>query len=459
MSFRRLSLQARLVALMLAAMALFGLVAGYASYENALHEADELFDAQLAQNAQTLLAVATHGNDDREEDIGPGVHKYQQAMLFQVWATDEDKLRPLLRSSNAPRGLLDPMPPPGFSNGTWQGKRWRYYRQKDEHRALEAIVGQSDRARHELAGEVAWHNLLPFLLGLPLLALAALVAIGFGLRPLRKLAQEVRLRTPDRLDPIRIGEMPREIAPVVEALDKLFGRVASTLENERRFTADAAHELRTPLAALRAQAQAALLADDPAEQRKSLGMALRGADKMNHLVGQLLTLARLDALAPNDGFGDVDLAAVVRECCAEAGAGALVKKIDLTLETKEMPPIVGSADLLVILVRNLLENAIRYTPPGGEVGVAICRDGGGVRLDVTDSGPGVPDAQLASLGRRFSRLTPGETEGVGLGLSIVLRIAGIHKAKVDFARASESGGLKAGVIFAMNEWQAWPGRT
>ncbi|MHB9119455.1 MAG: sensor histidine kinase N-terminal domain-containing protein, partial [Burkholderiales bacterium] len=197
MSFRRLSLQTRLVALMLAAMVLFGLVAGYESYENALQEADELFDAQLAQNAQTLLAVATHGDDDdREEDIGPGVHKYQQAMLFQVWAADEDKLRPLLRSSNVPRSLLDPMPPPGFSNGTWQGERWRYYRQKDERRALEVVVGQSDRARHELAGEVAWHNLLPFLFGLPLLGLAALAAIGFGLRPLRKLKQEVSFRSP-----------------------------------------------------------------------------------------------------------------------------------------------------------------------------------------------------------------------------------------------------------------------
>ncbi|MHB9119589.1 MAG: ATP-binding protein [Burkholderiales bacterium] len=448
MSFRRMSLQARLVALMLAAMVLFGLLAGYESYENAMQEADELFDAQLAQNAQTLLAVATHGDDDdREEDIGPGVHKYQQAMLFQVWATDESVPRLVLRSSNAPRNLLDPMPPPGFSNGTWQGERWRYYRQKDERRALETVVGQGDRARHELAGEVAWHNLLPFLLGLPLLGLAALAAIGFGLRPLRKLAQEVSLRSPDRLDPIRLGEMPREIAPVVESLNKLLDRVAATLENERRFTADAAHELRTPLAALRAQAQAALLADDPAEQRKSLSMALQGADRMNHLVDQLLTLARLDALAPSDRFADVDLAAVVRKCCAEAGTEALAKKIDLELDADRIPPIAGSADLLPILVRNLLDNAIRYTPAGGRVVVAICMEDGSVSLDVADSGPGVPDAQLASLGRRFSRLNPDKTEGVGLGLSIVLRIAAIHRAPVAFARASETGGLKVSISF------------
>lgn len=447
MKLRQHSLQIRLIGLMLGAMLLFGLVAGIQSYRNALHEADEIFDAQLAQLGQTLLAVAIHADDDETESTGPIAHKYQRSLAFQVWSTEHDQPRLLLHSGKSAAALPDPLPEEGFSHGEWQGQRWRYYRQGDPKRELEVVVGQNDRVRNDLAKEVAWHNLQPFLFGLPLLALAALIAIRLGLRPLRKLAQELQQRSPQRLDPVRLADAPQEIAPVIDALDRLFARVAGTIENERRFTSDAAHELRTPLAALRAQVQAAMLTEETTQRRVSLEKSLQGVDRMSHLVEQLLMLARLDELSSAARFEAVELAAVVRECCAELGPAALARKIELELEEEPTGPISGSADLLKVMVRNLLDNAIRYTPQGGRVSVTIRPLETTLQLEVCDNGPGVPAAQLALLGQRFSRLDPTLAEGVGLGLSIALRIADIHRANIAFARTTEVGGLKVSVAF------------
>lgn len=450
MNFRELSLQARLVALMLVAVTLFGLSAGYESYKNALHEVDEIFDAQLAQLGQTLLAVASHADadDDETKDTGRTIHKYQRTLAFQVWTTEEGSPRILLHSGTIPAALPDPLPPEGYSEGRWQGKQWRCYRQRDARRNLDVIVGQTGEARNELAREVAWHNIAPFLFGVPLLAFAALLAISFGLRPLRKLAQELHLRSPERLDPIHLDDTPQEIQPVLDALGQLLTRVASTLENERRFTSDAAHELRTPIAALRAQVQAAMLTDDPAERQESLNKALQGMDRMTHLVGQLLTLARLDELSASTHLEPLDLAAATRECCAELGPEALAKNIELELNGEGDAPISASSDLVRVLVRNLLDNAIRYTPKGGQVVVTIrALENAAYRLEVCDNGPGVADAQLAQLGRRFSRFNPTQAEGVGLGLSIALRIAEIHRAEISFSRATATGGFRVRAEF------------
>lgn len=451
MTMRTHSLQLRLIGLMLGAVLLFGLLAGIQSYRNALHEADEIFDAQLAQLGQTLLAVAIHADDDETSSTGPIAHKYQRSLAFQVWSTEHDQPRLLLHSGKSTAALPDALPKPGFSHGEWQGERWRYYRQSDRKRELDVVVGQSDMARNDLAREVAWHNLQPFLFGLPLLAIAALIAIRLGLQPLRKLAQELQQRSPERLDPVRLADSPSEIAPVIAALDRLLSRVEATLANERRFTSDAAHELRTPLAALRAQIQAALLAPAPAEQRDSLDKALLGTDRMSHLVDQLLTLARLDVLSPAAPAETVDLTEAARSACAELGPAALARQIALELDASAAAPVAGSADLLQILLRNLLDNAIRYTPAGGRVSLAIRSLDNIVRLEISDSGPGVPDDQLGSLGQRFHRLDPSLAEGVGLGLSIVLRIAEIHHARVAFSR-SASGGLRLTADFLVEPY-------
>lgn len=441
------SIQARLLLLVLGSVLAFGFLAGYESYRNALHEADETFDAQLAQYAQSLLLVATHTDDEQEEPMPPPVHKYQQTLTFQVWTIGEGSSRVLLRSNNASDNIPNPVPAEGFSSGKWHGKRWHYYRQHDAERGLEVLVGQNSRARDDLAQQVAWHNIEPFLLGLPILLVVATLSIRFALRPLLRLTAGLQQLSPSQLEPVDIDNAPRELTPVIRALNHLLARIANAIENERRFTADASHELRTPLAALRAQVQAAQLAANEQDRSECLQKATQGTDRMTHLVEQLLTLSRLDEHSPQLHLEPVDLVELTRESCAEIAPMALAKNIELAFFPRSSPSIDGMADMLRILLRNLLDNAIRYTPPGGRVEVTIHSSNEQAELEVADNGNGVPDEKLALLGQRFNRLAPSTTTGVGLGLSIVMRIAKIHQAQIHFDHASPQGGLSVRLNF------------
>ncbi len=451
MTMQNISLQARLTLLVLCTVLLFGSLASYETYKNALLEADEIFDAQLAQFAQSLVVLSTTFDDEQAEPMPPPIHKYQQTLAFQVRITDKESPRILLRSNNISSMLPAQIPAEGFSSGEWQGARWRYFRLRDKRHGFDVLVGQNDKARNELAQEVAWHNIAPFLFGLPLLALFTMLAIYFGLRPLRKLTESLRQLSPEQLNPITVHDAPKEIAPVVDALNSLLGRIARTMENERRFTADASHELRTPIAALHAQIQAAQLSDNKAERIECLAKALQGADRMAHLIGQLLTLSRLDETLSPINLDPVSLAEITQECCAELGENALSKNIEIGFSPEAHPVFYGSPDMLRIMLRNLLDNAIRYTPEGGHVEVALHLTDGGkqVALEISDSGIGVTDSQLALLGQRFHRINPALTDGVGLGLSIVRRVAEIHRAKVKFNRAATLGGLSVTVCFPL----------
>ena len=451
MKLRKMSLQIRLTLLVLATVLLFGLLAGYESYKNALQEADEMFDAQLAQFAQSLMVVAAHTDDEQTEAMPALAHKYQQSLAFQVWDIHKDPARMVLRSDNLATMARTQMPVEGYSNST-QGDAWRYYRQRDTQRGLDVVVGQNGQARNDLAQQVAWHNIAPFLFGLPVLALVAVLAIRFGLHPLRRLAASLHQFSPQQLDPeqtqaLALHEAPKEIAPVIEALNSLLGRIAVSMENERRFTADAAHELRTPLAALQSQLQAAQLTHDATERNASLGKALQGAKRMAYLIDQLLTLSRLDELNAPELAAKVGLAALTQSCCADVGADAVAKNIALSFTAQNQPVIKGSAEMLRILLRNLLDNALRYTPQAGRVEVIVRMNGTRqAEIVIADSGSGVTAEQLPLLGQRFRRFNAQAAEGVGLGLSIAHRIAELHRANINFGQA-KYGGLEVRVEF------------
>jgi len=454
MTLKKISLQTRLILLVMSAVLLFGLLAGYESYDNALHEADEIFDAQLAHFAQNLMIVAAHtdSNDEEIEHMLDPSFELQKIVVFQVWSTNTTPPKSLFRSSNIPVTIAAKIPDEGFSDVEVDGQRWRYFRQREAQRGFDVLVGENDKDRHELAQKVAWGNITPFLVGLPLLAFFTMLAIHFGLRPLRKLTESLRLLSPEQLSPITVHDAPKEIAPVINALNSLLGRIARTIENERRFTADAAHELRTPIAALHAQIQAAQLSDNKAERIEGLDKALQGANRMTHLVGQLLTLSRVDELSQPINLEPVNLVDLTRECCAELGENALSKNIEIGFSSEAHPVLAGLPDMLRIMLRNLLDNAIRYTPQGGRVEVALhlADDGRQVELEISDSGIGVTDAQLASLGQRFNRINQSVADGVGLGLSIVQRIAEIHRAKITFDHAAILGGLSVRVCFPLH---------
>lgn len=312
------------------------------------------------------------------------------------------------------------------------------------HELLEHGVEHDERSEHghdKLIAGVAWRLITPALLGLPLLGLWIWLATWRGLRPLDAVAGQIAARQPDRLEPVTPASAPREIRPLVEAINGLFVRVGQALESERRFTADAAHELRTPLAALSAQAQVVLRARDEVERDHAVEQLIASSRRAARLVEQLLTLARLD---PDNAAANetVRLDRLAEEVCATHGAEAMGKGIVLELDA--MPATVtGSTDMLRILLRNLVDNAIRYTPAGGRVTVAVAPG----TVSVTDTGPGIPATERQRVFDRFHRLAGQETEGSGLGLSIVARIAERHGATIVLAEGNAGRGLRATVQF------------
>lgn len=427
------------------------------SYLDAHHEIDELFDAQLVQTAQTLLMQrhrlrAGHDDDEDDDEDEPRrpalVHPYQSRLVFQIWHADGGLLA---RSPGAP--MLPLTDDDGFSENRSGDRDWRYYSQWDERHRHRVLVAEDQHDRHELIARIALRIALPMLLILPLLGAWVWIATRRGLQPLTDVAGEIAARKPERLEPVSPPRAPEEIRPLLESLNQLFARVERALDAERRFTADAAHELRTPLAALATQAQVALRARDEDERHHALDQLTASSRRAGRLVDQLLVLARLD---PADGapLGQVDLYGIAEETCADHGPAALAKNIALELDGSPTT-VCGNAGLLRILLRNLVDNAIRYTPPGGRVHVQV----GTHMVTVTDDGPGIPESERERVFDRFRRLAGQDTEGSGLGLSIVRRIAERHGARVNLHAGMDGPGLCVKVEFPVSDRPAPTGAS
>lgn len=441
------SLRAKLLILLISITSLAWLATALSSYIDAHHEIDELFDAQLAQSAKTLLALADHELEDMKDDdngvveeMPAGSHEYERKIAFQIWSEDG---RLLLRSANAPSLPMSGRRK-GFDETEIGGERWRVYVQRGEEGKFHVQVGEHHEVRAELAGYVTTRLLLPLAVALPVLALLIWLAIGRGLAPLRRISNEVAMRDPTNLAALETSDVPVEILPLVGSLNTLLVRLEQALTNERRFTADAAHELRTPLAALKTQAQVARRADNASQRDAALENLILGTDRATHLVEQLLTLARLDPEGESAVLKETcDLAALARRILADQTPTALSKHIELELTGLESVPITGNSAMLGILLRNLVDNAIRYTPSGGRVAVSVVAS----RLEVTDSGPGIPEQEKQRVFDRFYRVLGTEASGSGLGLSIVQRIVDLHGAKLILETGEQGKGLSVIVVF------------
>lgn len=437
------SLRRRLLFLLSGTVLAAWLATAVFTYFDARKEIGEMLDAHLAQSAGLIAAQLEHELDDDHESTVPRQYKHERKIAFQVW---DRKGRLLLRSSSAPETRLQSRSE-GYGDATIDGKRWRIFSRWDESRHYVVQVGERYELREELAESVAGHLLHPLYFALPALALLIWLAVGAGLAPLAGIAREVAQRAPDNLAHLDAGSAPREISPLIAALNALFDRLRTSLEQERRFTADAAHELRTPLAAVKTQAQVALGATGEAERGRALANVVSGTDRAAHLVEQLLVLARLDpqtALPPGQR---VDLQALAQQGVAELAPAAAGKGVEVGLAPGETAPVAGDAVLLAVLLRNLLDNAVRYTPPGGEVEVSVKPAAGGVSLAVVDSGPGIPEAERGKVFDRFHRVLGTGEEGSGLGLSIVRRIADLHRATVVLGEGPGGRGLRVEVTF------------
>jgi two-component system sensor histidine kinase QseC len=444
------SLRKRLLIGLVSAIGLIWVATAFLSYRDANHEIDELFDAQLAQSAKVLLAQATHelregGLPQREIETERGghTHKYEQKIAFQIWDHEGELL---LRSAAAPTMPLSKRDG-GFDDTVVDGRQWRVFTRWDAEHEFRISVAERHDVRHELARHIAFRLLYPLVFSLPLLAVLIWFGIGGGLRPLQRITREVARRAPGNLDRLETAGVPQEIRPLVDSLNSLLGRVDRALENERRFTADAAHELRTPLAALRTQAQVALRAGDGGVRRHALENVIQGVDRATHLVEQLLTLARLDPRSAAAQHEPVDLAAVAETVLAALGPSAVDKAIDLSLEAPGPVPVSGDETMLGVLLRNLVDNAIRYTPRDGSVRVSVAATDGRAELTVTDTGPGIAPEERERVMERFYRALGTGESGSGLGLSIVKRIAELHGAEVFLESPEEGRGLRVRVVF------------
>ncbi len=445
------SLRGRLLAGVLSAVAMAWIAVSLSGYWYAREELDELFDAHLAQSAALLVAQLPHaeeGDDDDHElelefEHAPLLHRYARNVAFQVW---ERGRRLRVHSVSAPRERLSSSEK-GFSDGVSGEERWRVFSTWALDRRVLVQVGERVDARDAVSREIAEHLLLPLVVALPLLALGLLIAIGRGLAPLAVIADAVASRDPARLEPLALSGTPLEIRPLVERLNSLFARISQGIERERTFTADAAHELRTPLAAIRAQAQVAHDATDAAERRRALELVMAGCDRAAHLSTQLLTLARLEADAWQGRMVPCDLVPIAREVLAEVAPEAHARRVALELVGDPTAVVPGDATLLHVLLRNLVDNAVRYGPEGGCVRVIVQRAGSALELSVSDEGPGLAAVDKPRVTDRFYRGLGTSETGAGLGLSISARIAELHGAALAFTDAAGGRGFQVRVRF------------
>ena len=437
------SLRWRLLGLVsIAAVLIVGLAAAL-SYQQARHEVQELMDGQMTRMARLMLAQV---QEDATHLMNlPGFLAAQRGfrtshseltLEYQIGKPDGTVL---VRSEGIPVDAFANAL--GFSTVIYENKPWRNLILETTDGAYRIQVAQSIRKRDKEALEISRKTTLPLAVVFPLLLVAIYFSVRRGLKPLDELAHDVSCRSPENLSLLPDEATPREVQPLVTALNRLIFRVNNSLENERRFTADAAHELRTPLAAVRIQTQVAMLSEDAEKRNHALAQALAGVDRSTRLVEQMLRLARLDPLARLLTPEKVDLAELVRDVVA--GLRDASSATAITVDLDETASLIdGDVGLLEIALRNLVDNSLRYSAPDSSVMVFLRSETVGLVMGVSDNGPGVKAEELPRLVERFYRGASVQAEGSGLGLTIVHRIAELHGARLELANR-EGGGFQA----------------
>lgn len=414
-----------------------------AVWNGANHELEELLDGHLAQAG---ALIAAHGGEDDDDDYYvvqvPGLQGKTKPVLWQIWRKGEL----VQRSAGAPAEPLA-VRERGFASRELSGDRWRVFSTGALRDGSSVHIAERLSDRQDILHALTRNLLWPMLVALPLLAVAILLAVRTSLAPLRRLGTALETRGPLSLEPLPLDGAPAEVRPLVAAINALLARIERALAQEKRFTADAAHELRTPIAALRAQAQVALASTDARERGAALEAMLAASDRATRLLEQLLMLARLDAHDALSHAERADLGVLARSVLAQLADSAPERNDDIELRADAPADIRGQPVLIEVLLRNLFDNALRYTRPGEPVLVSIAASGGETQLCVEDGGAGLDAAAIARLGERFFRAAPEGPPGTGLGWSISRRIAGLHGATVEVDRSPGLGGLRIRLRF------------
>jgi two-component system OmpR family sensor kinase len=437
------SLRGRLLWFLLAAITLAALAQASIAYRTALDDADQIFDYHMQQMALSLRSSTPLSNTEASErlEAAPG----NDDLVVQMWSPNGVQVFHSVSRARLPqRAVL------GFSNLKANGTTYRVFSIQTNNQTVQ--VAQDLAVRRNMAGNLALRTLGPIAVMMPILMLVVWWVVSGSLEPVARVRSQVASRQADDLSPVSEAGLPDEVRPLVHELNLLFGRVRTAFDAQQHFVADAAHELRTPLAALRLQAQSLDRAADAEARKVAVGRLTAGIDRATRLVEQLLVLARQEASAATGvATRPVDLAELARRTVGDLVGLAQAKGVDLGLQHADSACVDGQPDALHILLRNLVENAVKYTPGGGTVDIAVRADKATVEVIVEDSGPGIPAEERERVFDRFYRLAGSDAAGSGLGLAIIKAIAERHGAVLTLASSERLGGLAATVRFPLTK--------
>jgi two-component system, OmpR family, sensor histidine kinase QseC len=444
------SLRARLLASLAALAALLFIISSLQSYLAYRETSKRLFDDSLRETASLFLRLAEHEMTEHGEILGAELMRVEtrkelDGFQFQIWTLDMQTRSRLGSLAIVP---LQDFAVEGFGWVSIGGERLRVHSSWNKARTMQIQIAQPRHLREALNRQA----LLRMIAEAVILIVIACVLIWWivtaSIKPLKHTADMVGQRSQHNLGPVDVGGAPREVRPLLDALNRLLQRVGETLQMERRFTADAAHELRTPLAAIRANAQVLVAARDAEERESTARDLIASVDRNTRLVEQLLSLARADQSAGGGHFQDLDLAQVVDDQLqSHRGlAGRLGIALTGALQTAHLK---GDSALLAVLVRNLVDNALRYTPAGGSVRVSTAREEDAAVLVVEDTGPGIAPDEREKVFERFYRVAGPRATGSGLGLSIAQRIAELHGATIQIVAGPEGKGTRISVTLPL----------
>jgi len=428
------SLRGRLLWFLLAAITMAAVAQAMIAYSSALNDADQIFDYHMQQMAMSLRSrapMAATGTPGAEEDGNDD-------MVVQVWTPDGIQVfRSLSRTELPQRAVL------GFSNVRVNGTTYRVFSVQTNAQTVQ--IAQDMRVRQRMAGTLALRTVGPIALMAPVLMLVVWWVVSGSLQPVQRVRRQVAARRADDLSPVSEADLPDEVLPLVQELNLLFGRVRTAFEAQQHFVADAAHELRTPLAALKLQVLSLERADDQQARAVAVGRLTAGIERASRLIEQLLVLARQEASEAK--LEPVNLTELGKRTLGDLAGAAGARNIDLGLERADAASVRGQADALLILLRNLVDNAIKYTPTGGTVDLSVLQNGKGPQLIVEDSGPGISPEERERVFSRFYRVPGTEASGSGLGLAIIKAITERHGATLALDQSERLGGLKVTVSF------------
>jgi len=472
-SLNKMSIRSHLlIRLIIASIILVGGTAWF-GYKDVRNETRELFDAQLARSARLILSLAQeqHGDsgfskiqeyldenglavmyinfeeqseDEQETEHG---HIYETKLAFQIWDNEGNLV---IKSYNSP---LEPMSQDnkGFNDAVIGNYNWRTFSLLSKNKQYLCITAERVDVRNDMIFKISDDLFYMFIILVPALAFIMYSSIYIGLRPLQKLTYQINRRSGDNFDLIDTGDDYTEIATIKKALNQLLQRLKATLAREKRITSDAAHELRTPLAAIRLHTELARDAKNIEQQKESLYQVIQGVDRTTHLVEQLLSLARLEPEILSRDFTDVDFNELIIEESALLSPLAINKNIDISYSAasseQESEIIKGNEAALRLLIRNLLSNAISYTPAHGRVIIDLLKQNNKTVFIVEDNGPGISEQDRERVMERFYRVENHQSPGCGIGLSIVDRVVNMHQGKLVLQHADASHGLKVIVYF------------